>query len=162
MKYIGKPYLTLFVFSVLFFLFFVGSYTIYTIYYLPYFHPDYVSYTFYSKQIPTKLELLFTGFQSGYIILHSLTIGIVLTFLAKKLNTFFYFKKGFRQILITSFIWTMLFSALYIISEFIWHKTVANFSSSFSIGVIRAQLPFLLALYFLLLLPIVALLYRRS
>lgn len=161
MKSLGIPYLTLFLFSVVFFLFFVGLYSIYTIYYLPYFQPQYEFYIYYNDQLPNKTRLLFSGFQSGHIILHSLVIGIVLTFLAKKLNTFTYSKKGFRQILITSFIWTMLFAALYIISEFIWYKTVANFSSSFSIGVIRAQLPFLIVLYYLFLLPIVAILYRR-
>jgi len=162
MKYIGKPYLILFVFSVLFFLFFVGLYTIYTIYYLPYFQSDYESFTFYSNKLPTKIELLFGGFQSVNIILHSLSIGIVLTFLAKKLNTFNYSKKGFGQILYTSFSWTTLFAVLYFVSELIWYKTVANFSSSFSLGVIRTQLPYLIVLYFMSSLPIVAILYRKS
>lgn len=161
MRYLAKPYLTLFVYSVLYFLFFIGLYTIYTVYYLPNLQSDYELHVFYTSKVPTKMEILFSGFQSGYIILHSLVIGIILVLLAKKLNTFNYTKKGIRQILYTSFSWTTLYAALYFISELIWYISVADFSTSFSLGVIRAQLPYLVSLYFMLSLPIVSFLYWR-
>jgi len=133
----------------------------YTVYYLPYFQTNYEWYSFPDKQAPTKIELLFSGFQSGRLILYSLATGIVLIFLAKVLNTFNHFKKGTWQILSTSFSWTILFAALNCISEFIWYKTIANFSNSFSLGIIRTQLPYLIALYFMLIVPIVAILYKK-
>lgn len=154
------PYLALFIFSVLFLPIFAGLYTIYTIYYLPYFDTAYEYYFFSDKPTPTKLELLFSGFQNGHTLLHSLLLGFILTVLAKKLNTFIYTKKGIKQILYTSFIWTTYFAALFLLSGFLWYITVAHFSISFALDVIRAQLPFAIALYFIFVFPMVAILYR--
>lgn len=162
MKYLSKPYLTLSIFSVLFLLFFSGLYSMYTVYFLPYFQSNYEWYSFPDKQAPTKIQLLFSGFQSGRLILYALAMGLVLIILAKELKTFNHFKKGTWQILSTSFSWTTLFAALYCVSEFIWYKTIANFSSSFSLGIIRAQLPYLIVLYFILIVPTVAILYKKK
>jgi hypothetical protein len=113
-------------------------------------------------QLPTKMELLFSGFQSSRVIINSLAIGIVLIIVAKELNTFKNYKKGIWQIMYTSFSWMILFATLYLISEFIWYRTGANFSTSFSLVIIRKQLPFLMVLYFILIIPIVAILYKKN
>ena len=162
MKLFTKPYLIFFAFSLLFYVLFDGLYTTYLIYYRPYFDNSYEWYHFSQKNyIPSKTELIFSGFRSLPIFINGLLTTTALIITAEKLNVFDKSRKIFLNSLYTAIVLTILFTALYAISTFIWYKWFANFTTSFCAEILKGQLPFFAILYFIGILPITVILKKK-